>query len=72
MDYLRFNRARILADAIIIIAWVLVTSTIFGWLGLPRWLLYIVIATGVVIYSRITPTWERPSRSPDLPPEDPA
>lgn len=63
--YLRHNRARILTDIAVLSAWVLLTSTTFSWLGLPNWLLYVVIFTGVVVYARLTPTWERPYRSPD-------
>ena len=65
--YLRHNRARMLVDVAVLTAWVLGTTTVFGWLGLPSWLLYIVLFTGVVVYSRVTPTWERPYRSPDEP-----
>lgn len=63
--YLGHNRGRILADAALLVAWVLVTTTVFGLFGLPSWLLYVVLFVGVVIYTRITPTWERPYRSPD-------
>ena len=65
--YLRHNRARMVVDATVLAAWVLGTTTVFGWLGLPSWVLYVVLFTGVVAYSRVTPTWERPYRSPDDP-----
>ena len=65
--YLRHNRARMIVDVAVLAAWMLSTTTIFGWLGLPSWLLYVVLFTGVVVYSRVTPTWERPYRSPDEP-----
>lgn len=64
--YLRHNAERMVADLLILIAWIIAASTVFGVLDLPRWLLYILIFAGVVIYSRITPAWERPYRSPDL------
>lgn len=65
--YLRHNRARMLVDVVVLTAWILGTTTVFGWIGLPSWLLYVVLFTVVVVYSRITPTWERPYRSPDEP-----
>lgn len=64
--YLAHNRNRMLADLLILVAWIVATFAVFGFLGWPSWLLYIVIVAGVIIYSRITPTWERPYRSPDL------
>lgn len=63
--YLRYNRTRIVVDFALLITWVLLASTVFGWLALPNWLLYIVIFGGVVMYARATPTWKRPYRSPD-------
>ncbi|QSG01981.1 hypothetical protein [Natranaeroarchaeum sulfidigenes] len=63
--YLQYNRKRILTDTAVLATWVLLTSSIFSWIGLPNWLLYVVIFTGVVVYARATPTWERPYRSPD-------
>lgn len=63
--YLRHNRERILTDVALLVAWVLATTTGFGWLGLPSWLLYLVLFVGIVVYSRITPTWDRPYRSPN-------
>lgn len=63
--YLRHNRSRMIVDAAILAAWVLALSTVFDAFGLPSWFLYVVLFTGVVVYTRITPTWERPYRSPD-------
>ncbi|MCL9813037.1 hypothetical protein [Natranaeroarchaeum aerophilus] len=65
VSYLRHNRTRILTDTAVLVAWVLVVSSIFSWLDLPNWLLYVVIFAGVVVYARATPTWERPYQSPD-------
>lgn len=64
--YLRYNAERMLVDLLVLVAWIVATSAIFGLLDLPRWLLYVVVFAGVVIYSRITSPWERPYRSPDL------
>lgn len=66
LAYLQFNRSQILVDISVLTAWILGTWALFGYLGLTTWLMYIVLFVGVVIYSRLTPTWERPYRSPDL------
>lgn len=63
--YIRYNRRQILVDAALLTAWVLVTTAVFRWFLLPRWLLYVVLFTGVVLYTRVTPPWKRPYRSPD-------
>ena len=65
LAYLRHNSGRMLVDAAVLLAWVLATAAVLDWLDQPRWLLYVVLFTGVVVYTRITPTWERPYRSPD-------
>lgn len=66
LAYLRHNRVRIAVDLAVVTAWVLVTWSTFAWFSLPTWLLYVTLFAGVIIYSRITPPWERPYRSPDL------
>lgn len=63
--YLRHNSGRIIVDSAVLAAWVLVTTTVFGWLGFPTWLLYVVLFLGVIAYDRVTPSWERPYQSPD-------
>lgn len=63
--YVRHNRSRMIADVLVLAAWILVASSLFDVFGLPSWLLYVVLFVGVVVYTRITPTWERPYRSPD-------
>ncbi|MFC3957719.1 hypothetical protein [Halovivax cerinus] len=65
LAYLRFNRARIVTDVSLLLVWMFVASATFDWLEQPPWLLYVVTFTGVVLYTRVTPTWERPYRSPD-------
>lgn len=65
--YLAHNRDQMLVDLSVALAWIVVASAIFGTLGLPAWLLYVVLFSGIIVYTRITPTWERPYRSPDLP-----
>ncbi|PSP60417.1 hypothetical protein BRC73_02245 [Halobacteriales archaeon QH_7_66_37] len=32
----------------------------FQWFALPWWLLYVVVFVGVVVYTRVTPSWRRP------------
>ena len=65
LAYLDHNKGRMFVDATVLFIWILVASAIFDQLQQPTWLLYIVLFSGVVLYSRITPTWERPYRSPD-------
>ncbi|MCU4926529.1 hypothetical protein OB905_11125 [Halobacteria archaeon AArc-dxtr1] len=63
--YAKHNGGRIVADLSLLIVWVFTATAAFDWLEQPTWLLYVVLFAGVVLYSRITPTWERPYRSPD-------
>lgn len=63
--YLRHNGSRMVVDLVVLLTWILALSATFAWMELPTWLLYVVLFAGVVAYSRITPTWERPYRSPD-------
>lgn len=61
--YLTHNRHQLLVDAAILLAWMLFSAALFRWLALPPWLHYLVLFLGVVIYSQVTPDWERPYRS---------
>lgn len=61
--YLRFNRDQLIVDAAVLLAWILVTTYVSDWFGLPVWLHYILLFVGIVIYSKVTPNWERPYRS---------
>lgn len=63
--YLRHNWSQMVVDAAILAAWLVMTTTVFQWLVLPSWLLYVVVFVGIVVYARITPGWQRPYRSPD-------
>ena len=63
--YLQYNGSKIAVDVMILLAWILGAATVFDWFGIPRWLYYGVVFAGIIAYSRITPTWERPYRSPD-------
>ena len=69
LAYLRFNGARMAVDLFVIAAWILVNVSVFAWFSLPTWSLYVWLFAGIFVYSRITRTWERPYRSPDLPEE---
>ena len=64
--YLVYNRTRMLVDTAVLLAWVLGTWWFVAVLGLPRWFTYVIVFAGVLTYTRITPTWERPYHSPDL------
>lgn len=63
--YLRHNAGRMVVDLSVLTAWLLTTWTTFNWFDIPTWSFYVVLFTGAVAYSRITPPWERPYRSPD-------
>lgn len=65
VEYLRYNAGRMAVDVAVLFAWITATTTAFATLELPIWLLYLVLFTGVVVYTRLTPPWERPYRSPD-------
>ncbi len=67
--YLVFNRERIVVDLSVMAAWLLGTWTISSGIGFPTWLFYLVLFIGIIIYTRMTPPWARPYRSPDLPAE---
>ena len=71
LAYLRWNRSRMIVDLALLASWLLVTSTLFGVLGLPNWLFYAVLFAGVIVYARITPPWERPYSSPDWESDEP-
>ena len=60
LAYLRHNWSRIVVDAAILATWLLVTTLVFQWFALPWWLLYVVVFVGVVVYTRVTPSWRRP------------
>ncbi len=64
MAYLSHNRNQLVVDAAILLTWLLVSAALFRWLALPPWLHYLVLFTGVVVYARVTPDWERPYQSP--------
>lgn len=65
VEYMEHNGDQIIVDATILLAWLLATTTVFGMLGLPQWLHYLVLFTGIVAYSQVTPSWHRPYESPD-------
>lgn len=58
--FVRHNATRMAVDVIATFAWIVLTTTAFAWFELPTWLLYLVLFTGVVVYTRVTPSWERP------------
>ncbi|PSP87692.1 hypothetical protein BRC87_11235 [Halobacteriales archaeon QS_4_66_20] len=60
LAYLHHNWSRIVTDAAILATWLLVTTLVFQWFALPWWLLYVVVFVGVVVYTRVTPSWRRP------------
>lgn len=65
LAYLRHNRDQLVVDAAVLLTWIIVSAALFRWLDLPQWLHYLVLFVGIAVYSRLTPNWERPYRSPD-------
>ncbi|GAB3413886.1 hypothetical protein GCM10027435_08360 [Haloparvum alkalitolerans] len=63
LGFLRHNRDRLIVDAALLLAWIVASASLFGRLGLPQWLHYLVLLVGVGAYALATPTWERPYRS---------
>jgi hypothetical protein len=52
-------------DVALLGTWLFASAAAFDWFSLPTWLFYLVLFVGCVIYTRVTPPWERPYRSPD-------
>ena len=67
--YLRHNAGRMVVDFALLATWIVVAIGLFDYIDYHRWLLYFIIFVGVLLYSRSTPAWERPYRSPDEPAE---
>lgn len=65
LAYLRHNRDQLLVDATVLLAWLIGSTWLFRWLMFPQWAHYIVLFIGIFIYSKVTPNWERPYRSPE-------
>lgn len=59
--FVKDNRYRLAADATILLAWLVVSMALFGWLELPQWLHYLVSFGGVAVYTMLTPNWDRRS-----------
>lgn len=65
LAYLRHNRDQLVVDTAVLLSWIVVSAALFRWLSLPQWLHYLVLFVGIAAYSKLTPDWERPYRSPD-------
>lgn len=65
LAFLRHNREQLVVDAAILLTWLVVSAAVFRWLALPPWLHYLVLFVGIAAYSKVTPDWERPYRSPE-------
>lgn len=65
LAYVRHNRVQLVVDFAILLTWIILSVTVFRRLLLPQWLYYLVLFLGIAVYSKLTPGWERPDRSPD-------
>ena len=63
--YLAHNRDQMIVDAAVLLTWIVVSAVAFRWLTLPQWAHYLVLFVGIAVYAKVTPTWERPYRSPE-------
>lgn len=62
MAYLRHNFREIAADAVLLVAWVLLGTEVLRLLAVPRWVQYLVLFGGVIAYAQLTANWDRPPR----------
>lgn len=51
------NRYRVVADATVLLVWIVVSMALFGRFGMPQWLHYLVTFGGVAIYATLSPNW---------------
>ncbi|MFW6437314.1 MAG: hypothetical protein ACOCYZ_06745 [Halococcoides sp.] len=65
LAYLASNRDQLIVDAAVLLAWIVVSATAFRVLALPQWAHYLVLFVGIAVYAKLTPSWERPYRSPE-------
>jgi len=65
LAYLGHNREQLIVDAAVLLTWIVVSAAAFRWLTLPQWAHYLVLFVGIAVYAKVTPTWERPYRSPE-------
>lgn len=63
--YLALNRRRIAIDAILLVSWTLLATEALRLLAAPRWLQFVVIFGGVVVYAQLTPPWQQPPHGED-------
>lgn len=66
VSYLVHNWQTILVDVLVVTAWVIGVWTIAGQFAVPLWFVYLLLFTGVLVYTRITRPWTRPYVAPDL------
>lgn len=62
--FVRQNYSLLLLDLVVLVSWTVLGTEILRMLGAPRWLQYVVLFLGVVVYTQVTPQW-RPVREPD-------
>lgn len=53
------DRYRMVADATVLLVWIVVSMALFGRLGMPQWLHYLVTFGGVAVYVTLSPDWNR-------------
>jgi len=60
LSSLRYNYTQVAIDVIVVLSWMIVTAEMFRVLSVLRWVEYVALFVGVVVYARLTPGWEMP------------
>lgn len=55
--HLRTNAVRILVDLVIVTSWMIVSTELLHTLEVVRWVQYVVLFAGVLVYAMLTPPW---------------
>lgn len=56
----RHNARQLAVDLLLIVAWLILGTEALRLLGVPRWLQYVVLFGGIIVYVQLTPSWEHP------------
>lgn len=57
---LRHNGRKVTIDILLLVAWLLLGTELLRTVAVPRWLQYIVLFGGVIVYAQLTAPWEHP------------
>lgn len=57
---LRHNRWQLAVDTALLAGWLFLGTASLRIVGVPRWLQYVVLFGGVVVYGHLTTSWDHP------------